>query len=165
MDITYLSLPAKRTIHLAAGGMSDPNKRLKHLSPSPNQHQHQLSVPPGHVCFLLLCHSSRVGGVIGKSGSIVKQLQQQTGAKIRVEDAPAECPDRVISVVAPGVVNSGEIDYSKAQEALVRMSERILEVAAETDGGSIPVGRVVSCKLLADGIHVGSVIGKGGKVV
>ncbi|CAI0448583.1 unnamed protein product [Linum tenue] len=165
MDTTYLSLPAKRTIHLAAGGMSDPNKRLKHLPPSPNQHQHQLPVPPGHVCFRLLCHSSRVGGVIGKSGSIVKQLQQQTGAKIRVEEAPAECPDRVISVVAPGVVNSGEIDCSKAQEALVRVFERILEVAAETDGGSIPAGRVVSCKLLADGSHAGSVIGKGGKVV
>ncbi|CAN1302839.1 KH domain-containing protein HEN4 [Linum perenne] len=154
--------------------MSDSNKRFKHFPPSPNQHhqQQQQSVPSGHVCFRLLCHSSRVGGVIGKSGSIVKQLVQQTGAKIRVEDAPADCPDRAITVLAPAAVCSrisfptcngfagAEFDVSKAQEALVRVLERVLEVAAETDGGGVPEGRIVSCRLLAEGIHAGSVIGK-----
>ncbi|CAN1302848.1 KH domain-containing protein HEN4 [Linum perenne] len=167
MDATYLSLPSKRTINYPTGGMSDSNKRFKHFPPSPNQHhqQQQQSVPSGHVCFRLLCHSSRVGGVIGKSGSIVKQLVQQTGAKIRVEDAPADCPDRAITVLAPAAVCSTEFDVSKAQEALVRVLERVLEVAAETDGGGVPEGRIVSCRLLAEGIHAGSVIGKGGKVV
>ncbi|CAN1302842.1 KH domain-containing protein HEN4 [Linum perenne] len=179
MDATYLSLPSKRTINYPTGGMSDSNKRFKHFPPSPNQHhqQQQQSVPSGHVCFRLLCHSSRVGGVIGKSGSIVKQLVQQTGAKIRVEDAPADCPDRAITVLAPAAVCSrisfptcngfagAEFDVSKAQEALVRVLERVLEVAAETDGGGVPEGRIVSCRLLAEGIHAGSVIGKGGKVV
>ncbi|CAN0880125.1 KH domain-containing protein HEN4 [Linum grandiflorum] len=175
MDASYLSLPSKRTIHYPAGGMSDSNKRFKQLAPCPNQHQ--LSVPSGHVCFRLLCHSSRVGGVIGKSGSIVKQLVQDTGAKIRVEEAPADCPDRVISVVAPAAISSKislpassgfadcELDVSRGQEALVKVLERVLEVAAETDGGSLPEGRVVSCRLLAEGTHAGSVIGKGGKVV
>ncbi|KAL4319896.1 hypothetical protein GQ457_18G015380 [Hibiscus cannabinus] len=31
---------------------------------------------------------SRVGGIISKSGSVIKQLQQSIGTKIRIEDAP-----------------------------------------------------------------------------
>ncbi|CAB4289848.1 unnamed protein product [Prunus armeniaca] len=143
-----------------------------------------LSVPPGHVAFRMLCHASRIGGVIGKSGSVIKQLQQATGAKIRIEEAQVESPDRVVVVVAPSAIRSKiwlrtpglenvnvgggggeeEIEVSKAQEALLRVFERILEVAAET--GAIPadVG-VVSCRFLAEAAQVGSVIGKGGKVV
>ncbi|OMO63490.1 hypothetical protein COLO4_32403 [Corchorus olitorius] len=138
-----------------------------------------LFVPPGHVAFRLLCHVSRVGGIIGKAGSVIKQLQQLTGSKIRIEDAPAESPDRVITVLGPStvntkiVLNSGslgngdggrveEIDVSKAQEALVKVFERILEVASESDGAAV---LMVSCRLLAEVKQVGSVIGKGGKVV
>ena len=57
-----------------------------------------------------------------------------------------------------------EFEVSKAQEALLKVFDRILEVAAETEG--IEVGdRVVCCRLVADAAQVGSVIGKGGKVV
>ncbi|XP_012081374.1 KH domain-containing protein HEN4 isoform X2 [Jatropha curcas] len=178
MGSTFLSPPLKRTIHYSTitAGMPDPNsingtsnKRSKPLAPSP------LPVPPGHVSFRLLCHASRIGGVIGKSGSIIKQLQQDTGAKIRIEEAPVESPDRVITVIASSTVvskvavsNDGsgrqEIDVSKAQEALVRVFERILTVAAESDGIGV-AGGVVSCRLLAEAKQVGSVIGKGGKIV
>ncbi|XP_006487462.2 KH domain-containing protein HEN4 isoform X1 [Citrus sinensis] len=176
----------KRTI------MSDPNpygtangssnKRSKQPAPP-------LVIPHGHVAFRLLCHSSRIGGVIGKSGNVIKQLQQSTGARIRVEEPPTETPDRVVTVIAPpsidtticiqkksssSGVNSGangnvvdgdnlsKIEVSKAQEALIRVFERILEVASETEG--VEMG-VVSCRLLAETKQVGSVIGKGGKVV
>lgn len=175
----------KRTI------MSDPNpsstangssnKRSKPPAPP-------LYVPHGHVAFRLLCHASRIGGVIGKSGNVIKQLQNSTGVKIRIEEAPAEFPDRVVTVIGPtnvdtrmgvgssgnsgGLVNSDGneddredgncFEVSKAQEGLVRVFERILEVAAENDG--IEIG-VVSCRLLAETHQVGSIIGKGGKVV
>lgn len=46
----------------------------------------------------------------------------------------------------------------------MKVFERILEVAAENDGGEVGVG-MVSCRLLAEVAQVGSVIGKGGKVV
>lgn len=58
----------------------------------------------------------------------------------------------------------GQIEVSKAQQALLRVFERILEVAAETDGNEIGVG-MVSCRVLAEKSQAGSVIGKGGKVV
>ncbi|KAM1683120.1 hypothetical protein EV1_033996 [Malus domestica] len=183
MGSTFLSLPAKRSLSTMS---SDPNpyfenassKRSRPLPPP-------LSVPPAHVAFRMLCHASRIGGVIGKSGAVIKQLQKTTGAKIRIEEPQVESPDRVVVVIAPstirskiwlktpalGNVNNGggggveeEIDVSKAQEALLRVFERILEVAAETGAIAAGVG-VVSCRFLAEAAQVGSVIGKGGKVV
>ncbi|CAL9021438.1 unnamed protein product [Prunus brigantina] len=180
MGSTFLSLPAKRSLSTMSSDPNFENGSSKRSRPPPPP----LSVPPGHVAFRMLCHASRIGGVIGKSGSVIKQLQQATGAKIRIEEAQVESPDRVVVVVAPSAIRSKiwlrtpglenvnvgggggeeEIEVSKAQEALLRVFERILEVAAET--GAIPadVG-VVSCRFLAEAAQVGSVIGKGGKVV
>ncbi|KAK9077164.1 hypothetical protein SSX86_005500 [Deinandra increscens subsp. villosa] len=142
------------------------------------------TTPPLYTCFRLLCHASRIGGVIGKSGSVVKQLQEDTSSKIRVLDAPSGSEYRVISVVADSSVNrtlsfdeesyqepdgfedNGEYrNVSAAQEALVRVFERILSVAAEADGCYFAPEGVVSCRLLANTNVIGSVIGRGGKVV
>ncbi|WJX22081.1 hypothetical protein P8452_11423 [Trifolium repens] len=169
----FLSPPTKRPI----SGLPDPNPpngSSKRAKPSKPQQQ-PLPIPPGHVAFRLLCNSSRIGGVIGKSGVVIKTLQQSTGAKIRIEDSPNESPDRVIMVIASinlerKVVlrsngSDGEaIEVSNAQEALLKLFDRILEVAAEMEG--IVLGdRTVSCRLVADTAQAGSVIGKGGKVV
>lgn len=189
MGSSFVSLPAKRSLaslsYITDTRMSDPNPFSANGSSKRSKQQQQqtpLNVPPGHVAFRLLCHASRIGGVIGKSGSVIKQLQQSTGAKIRIEDGLPESFDRVVMVIAPsavvakislrspiGNVNGGgeggaEMEVSKAQEALLRVFDRILEVAAESGAVDIDVG-VVSCRLLADTAHVGSVIGKGGKVV
>lgn len=193
MGSTFLSPPAKRhNSTLYASATTATKASMPHQTPTPangssKRSKHPpppLSVPAGHAAFRLLCHASRIGGVIGKSGHVIKTLQQATGAKIRVEDAPNESPDRVIVVIAPSALTAklvlrstansallGEddeeelgVDVSKAQEALVKVFERILEVAAESDGGEVGVG-VVSCRLLAEVAQVGSVIGKGGKVV
>ncbi|XP_031130662.1 KH domain-containing protein HEN4 [Ipomoea triloba] len=146
-------------------------------------------VPAGNVAFRLLCHASRVGGVIGKSGCIIKQLQQDTTAKIRVEDSGNNADEhRVIVVIASPLVNrkikfcaarneeegeeeertdggSEEFEVSAAQEAVVRVFERVIEVTAESVGMVLGTGSLVSCRLLAKVNQVGSVIGKGGMVV
>ncbi|KAL3730018.1 hypothetical protein ACJRO7_027081 [Eucalyptus globulus] len=201
MGSSFLTPPAKRRpmSQASAASMPDPSPSLpaaaaaaaaakRSRAPPP-----PLSVPPGHAAFRLLCHASRIGGVIGKSGATVKHLQQLTGARIRVEDAPQESPDRVITVIAPSAVAAkvsvsvspdgggegrdespgasdgsgdveGKVEVSKAQEALVKVFERILEVAAESNGVGVGVG-VVSCRVLAGKSQAGSVIGKGGKTV
>ncbi|XP_020222467.1 KH domain-containing protein HEN4 [Cajanus cajan] len=117
---------------------------------------------PSHVAFRLLCHASRVGAIIGKSGVLIKTLQEATGARIRIVDAPPDSPDRVILVTAPAAANHAEL--SRAQEALLKVFDRVIDVAAETTGTEVG-DRVVSCRLLADTSQVGAVIGKGGKVV
>ncbi|KAM7263888.1 hypothetical protein ACFE04_001571 [Oxalis oulophora] len=161
MGSTYLSPTSS-----SKRKMPDPN-----LSTNGAVNNKRSKQQSNQITFRLLCHASRVGGVIGKSGSVIKSLQQSTNAKIRIEDAPAECSDRVITVNAPSVVNGrievvegSEIEVSKAQEALVRVFERILEVAMESNGVAVGAG-VVSCRLLIESGQVGSVIGKGGKIV
>ncbi|KAH1218208.1 KH domain-containing protein HEN4 [Glycine max] len=167
MGSNFLSPPAKRSaLDPNPFPPNGPSKRSRQSKPPP-----PLSVPPGHVAFRLLCNASRIGGVIGKSGSVIKTLQQSTGAKIRIEDAPQESPDRVILVIADAALsckvllrNEEVVEVSKAQEALLKVFDRILEVAAEMEG--VDVGdRVMSCRLVADSAQAGSVIGKGGKVV
>ncbi|KAK7319496.1 hypothetical protein RJT34_04217 [Clitoria ternatea] len=143
--------------------MADPN----HNPPNgyPNRYN---SKPQIHVTFRLLCHASRVGGIIGKSGAIIKTLQGATGARIRIQDAPPQSPDRIILVIVPSDNQTLDHDdapqLSRAQEALLKVFERVLDVTAES--GTTDVGdRVVSCRLLADTAQVGAVIGKAGKVV
>ncbi|KAJ6289314.1 hypothetical protein OIU76_025179 [Salix suchowensis] len=171
----FLSPPAKRPLNYSTITLDSSlnstngyfaNKRSKtqtSTSAAPS------TVPSGHVWFRLLCHESRIGGVIGKGGNIIKGLQQQTGAKIRIEDAPLESLDRVITIVGSVTQsavlfggNESSIEVSKGQEALVRVFERILEVGVESDSVA---GGVVSCRLLAEMSSIGAVIGKGGKIV
>ncbi|XP_010444372.1 PREDICTED: KH domain-containing protein HEN4-like [Camelina sativa] len=143
------------------------SKRVKthHTQPLP-----PLVVPVGHAAFRLLCPLPQVGAVIGKSGSVIKQLQQSTGAKIRVEEPPFGSPDRVITIIAQvnsksrvkfGVSNNEsekeeEVEVSKAQGALIRVFELI---AAEANSDT------AVCRLLTESSHAGAVIGKGGQMV
>lgn len=46
----------------------------------------------------ILCSAERIGSVIGKGGSNVKQLEQESGAIIHVENASKESDERVIRV-------------------------------------------------------------------
>lgn len=55
------------------------------------------------VTFKILCSNDRVGGVIGKGGSIVRALQNETGASISVGASIAECDERLITVTASEV--------------------------------------------------------------
>lgn len=194
MEASFLAPPAKRSISAAANGSHKRSKKSKRSKRSRAPPPPPLTVPPGHVAFRLLCHASLVGGFIGKSGAVIKQLQHDTGSKIRVEEAPPSCDHRAIVViasstalnktttissvsgagsqdsdnaVAPAAFETGETEVSAAQEALVRVFERILDVAAEEteEGGGGAPGGVVSCRLLADSSQVGSVIGKGGTII
>lgn len=63
------------------------------------------SIPPAvgaeasaEFSMKILCPAGKIGGVIGKGGFNVKQLQQETGAGIHVEDASTESDERVIRV-------------------------------------------------------------------
>lgn len=135
--------------------------------------------------------------MIGKGGAIIRQLREETGAKIRIDDSLAGCDERVIVVIADstkkdqtssdaGGVNGEELPHSafndesssQAQRALIRVLERILKVdeegnAVQSEGegrkdefsdARSPQG-VVICRLLAPSNQVGSVLGKGGKII
>uniref|UniRef100_A0A803M641 SEC7 domain-containing protein n=1 Tax=Chenopodium quinoa TaxID=63459 RepID=A0A803M641_CHEQI len=83
---------------------------------------------------------AKVGGVIEKGGAVVRQLRDDTGARIRiVDDLPpfSRCDERVIHIIADSKnpnPNSGEEREEGliAQAALVKVFERILK---DDEGG------------------------------
>ncbi|MCI20428.1 hypothetical protein A2U01_0041590, partial [Trifolium medium] len=46
-------------------------------------------------CFSVSSTTSRIGAFIGKSRFRYKSLQQLTDSKIRIDDAPLDCPARL----------------------------------------------------------------------
>lgn len=62
--------------------------------------------------FRILCPESKAGSVIGKGGSIIKNLRQETGAKIMIADAVPGAEDRVIVISA----SEADRDYSRDRE-------------------------------------------------
>ena len=55
---------------------------------------------PQEVVFRLLCSNDKAGGVIGRGGTIVKALQDETGASINVAAPVAGCDERLITITA-----------------------------------------------------------------
>lgn len=53
---------------------------------------------PCEFSMKILCSAAKIGGVIGKGGFNVRQLEQETGASIQVEIISPHLDDRVICV-------------------------------------------------------------------
>lgn len=53
---------------------------------------------PDDVVFRILCPAPKIGSVIGKGGSIIKTLRQDSGAKIKIADAIPGVDERVIVI-------------------------------------------------------------------
>lgn len=186
MEGRFLSRPAKRPFEMSDSipfSASATNGNSKRRPPPP------IVISANDAVFRLLCPVSKIGVIIGKSGSAVNLIRQLTGAKVRVEDPIAASSERAVLVVGPispsgkftlknkktelsssrcgdgdgkGQDEEEEVLVSPAQDALIRVFERFLEVDAEVEAVA---ATLVSCRLLVAGGQVGSVMGKGGKVI
>lgn len=52
------------------------------------------------VTYKVLCPLSQSGSVIGKGGNIVSKIRQETGAKIKLEDAVPGCNERIVIITS-----------------------------------------------------------------
>ncbi|GLU13343.1 hypothetical protein SLE2022_299810 [Rubroshorea leprosula] len=154
------------------------NDAFKHNRRGGRQ-RHQPSSISSQVAFRIVCHASLVGGAIGSSGSVVEQLRRETSSRIHFEEGVHGSDHRVILIIGSGSVDrmirlseSEECDVSCAQEAMIRVFERLWEVEAERDragagaSAGVACGRVEEeayCGLLANTTQIGAVVGKGGK--
>ncbi|XP_010915993.1 RNA-binding KH domain-containing protein RCF3 [Elaeis guineensis] len=150
--------------------------------------------PPSAVTtfFRILCPDSKVGGVIGKSGSIIKNFRQQTGAWINVHQLVLGDDERIIETAdnRRREPDGRPPQYSPAQEALLLIHERIVDAEFEYSGGGDEEdeysaggsggggggwgggggerrrdrGRVTT-RLVVPRTHVGCLLGRGGKII
>nr|XP_043616680.1 RNA-binding KH domain-containing protein RCF3 [Erigeron canadensis] len=135
--------------------------------------------------YRILCHDTKAGSVIGKSGSIIKAIRQHTGAWINVHELLPGDEERIIEISDTRRRDpDGRMpNFSPAQEALLLINERILE----SDGGGGGYGgygygveeedvgmyggrggggmNKLVARLVVSRMHVGSLLGKGGKII
>ncbi|KAL6012805.1 hypothetical protein ACLOJK_003294 [Asimina triloba] len=108
------------------------------------------------ITFRLLCTDDKIGGVIGKGGSIIKALQHETGCDIKIPDAVPDSDDRVIIVTGPVHLDDR---ISAAQDAVLRVQSRILRSSPDNKE------KTVSSRLLVPSNQVGCLLGKGGSIM
>lgn len=63
----------------------------------------RMNFPPEVITYRLLCNEEKVGGVIGKGGSIVKALQHESGCDVKVLEGTGDAEDRIIIISGPAV--------------------------------------------------------------
>ncbi|CAL0305420.1 unnamed protein product [Lupinus luteus] len=128
--------------------------------------------------YRILCHDLRAGSVIGKSGNIIKSIRQHTGAWINVHELIPGDEERIIEISDTRRRDPGGRmpSFSPAQEALLLIHQRILEsdaayrVAEEEEeeyggGGGGRNRDRVAMRLVVSRMHVGCLLGKGGKII
>lgn len=128
--------------------------------------------------YRILCHDAKAGGVIGKSGSIIKAIRQHTGAWINVHELIQGDEERIIEISDTRRRDpDGRMpSFSPAQEALLLIHERIVETEYEGYNASVGIdeddaygirsgGNRVATRLVVSRLHVGCLLGKGGKII
>ncbi|KAK6152884.1 hypothetical protein DH2020_012523 [Rehmannia glutinosa] len=131
--------------------------------------------------YYILCQSTKIGSVIGKGGSIVKALREETQAKITVSDSVPGSDERVIIIFSPsdkqakrhsgdnGDKAEKEYDALKphcaAQDALLKVHNRIVEEDLDGTKKGNDDETVVSARLLVSNNMVGCLLGRKGDVI
>ncbi|KAJ9147355.1 hypothetical protein P3X46_029529 [Hevea brasiliensis] len=138
---------------------------------------------PVDTVYRILCPSRKIGGVIGKGGSIVKALREETQAKITVADSVSGSDERVIIIYSsPEKISRNQNNdedstveneqetmepLCAAQDALLKVHERIVEedliggMTSDDDNES----SIVTARLLVPNNMVGCLLGKRGDVI
>lgn len=61
---------------------------------------HRMLVTEEEVVFRLLCQVDKIGSLIGKGGSIIRILQSETGASIKIADSAPDSDETVVVISA-----------------------------------------------------------------
>ncbi|XP_074312810.1 KH domain-containing protein HEN4-like [Silene latifolia] len=114
------------------------------------------------VVFKILCSNDRIGCIIGRGGSIVQALQEESGAHISIGPPFTNCDERVVTVISKEDINSR---CSPAQRAVVLIFSRSSEATAVKLHTGSNKGSSMSARLLVPSNQVGCLLGKGGGIV
>ncbi|VVB08403.1 unnamed protein product [Arabis nemorensis] len=109
------------------------------------------------VVFKIICTSFAAGGIIGKQGTIIRALQNETGASISIGAPLKVSGQRVVTISARENLESR---YSHAQNALALVYARSVEIGVEKGLLSgLHNGTVVKAKLVVPSQFANGLIG------
>ncbi|KAL8460957.1 hypothetical protein ACS0TY_032454 [Phlomoides rotata] len=100
----------------------------------------------------VLCPSNKIGRIIGKGGSSIKSMRQESGARIEVEDHKANHNECVITVIS---LESLDDLKSMAVEAVLLLQGKI----NDEDNDNVTMRLLVPSKV------IGCIIGKSGYII
>lgn len=109
--------------------------------------------PGKEVTIRILSPNERVGGVIGRSGSTINQIRQETGAHIKIAETVSESDETEIVVSA---FEFADDQVSPTIEALLQLQGR----TARSDNEGY-----ITTRLLVPSNQIGCLIGKGGSII
>lgn len=110
--------------------------------------------PGKEVTIRILSPNDRVGGVIGKSGSTINQIRQETGAHIKIAETVSESDETEI------VVSASEF----ADDQVSPTIEALLQLQVRTTSRSDNEGHITT-RLLVPSNQIGCLIGKSGSII
>ncbi|CAA2975075.1 KH domain-containing At4g18375-like isoform X1 [Olea europaea subsp. europaea] len=108
---------------------------------------------PSEFTMKILCSVEKIGSVIGKGGFNVKQLQQETGASIHIENASVVSDEIVIRVSSFEVLWD---QRSQTIDAILQLQNRTSEYSEKG---------TIATRLLVPSSKVGCILGQGGRVI
>eukprot|EP00252_Welwitschia_mirabilis_P000304 TRINITY_DN10340_c0_g1_i2.p1 TRINITY_DN10340_c0_g1~~TRINITY_DN10340_c0_g1_i2.p1 ORF type:complete len:409 (-),score=88.80 TRINITY_DN10340_c0_g1_i2:423-1649(-) len=104
----------------------------------------------------MLCKKEKIGGVIGKGGRVIKQLRNESGANIKVEDQVPNCDERVI------VISCNE----RADDTTSPTLDAVLKLQVlANESGEDEMENEVTTRLLVPTNQIGCILGKGGSII
>lgn len=101
----------------------------------------------------VLCPNNNLGRVIGKGGSSIKNVRQESGARVEVGDPRADSDECVINITS---TESTDDNKSSAADAVLLLQEKI------NDNGD---DDTVSFRILVPSKVIGCLIGKNGSII
>ncbi|PWA75210.1 K Homology domain-containing protein [Artemisia annua] len=108
---------------------------------------------PAEFSMKILCPAAKIGGVIGKGGSNVRQVQQETGTDIHVDDVSGDSDERVIRVSA---IEAPWNPRSQTIDAILLLQDKTSDVSEKG---------TITTRLLIPSSKVGCIIGQGGQII
>lgn len=102
----------------------------------------------------ILCASELIGSVIGKNGANVRRVEQQTGARIKVQEVDKDVSGERLIIVSSNEIPTDPV--SPTIEALIFLHDKI---SAPSDK------RHSSTRLVVPSSKVGCILGEGGRVI
>lgn len=110
--------------------------------------------PGKEVTIRILSPNDRVGGVIGKSGSTINQIRQESGSRIKIAETVSESEETEI------VVSASEF----ADDQVSPTIEALLQLQGRTTARSENEGHITT-RLLVPSNQIGCLIGKAGSII
>ncbi|KAJ7551004.1 hypothetical protein O6H91_07G129300 [Diphasiastrum complanatum] len=146
-----------RSIRAGTAGSLPYDSQDFHLMPSlRGAYGAQKEVPEEEFVIRMLCPDDKTGSIIGRGGNLIRQLREETRAKIKIADAVPDSDDRVIIVSS---IEAADSTMSPTLEAVLHLQHRIADLTSEKDGDS------TTTRLLVPSSNIGCLLGRGGNVI